>query len=339
MIKEQDQNLLEAEFYSKQFYFSYSGLNTLLDSPVVFYKEYVLKQKEDGIKKYLLEGTLIHYLLLENHGFDDKFVVLPGTLPSENNMLIADRIFNEFYPVRGDTSLELQDFEQDIDDILKEINLHQAVKDRDKRLAKVIDDRTKEYFKFLKTKQDKTLIDSAILDKATHRADIAKSNHHIRKLLGMDLNPDGKTIGVYNELELSIEPSELGLPFGFHGTLDNMVVDVNTKTVYINDFKTTSKKLKDFQESVDLWNYWLQAVMYITLVRKFLSKVMTDEWKIEFRFVVFDKYDQVYAFPVSDETLAIWFVNFETVKLEAKYHYESKDFSLPFAFVMGNVKL
>jgi hypothetical protein len=118
-----------------------------------------------------------------------------------------------------------------------------------------------------------------------------------------------------------------------------MVVDVNTKTVYINDFKTTSKKLKDFQESVDMWNYWLQAVMYITLVRKFLSKVMTDEWKIEFRFVVFDKYDQVYAFPVSDETLAIWFVNFETVKLEAKYHYESKDFSLPFAFVMGNVKL
>ena len=69
-------------------------------------------------------------------------------------MLIADRIFNEFYPVRGDTSLELQDFEQDIDDILREINLHQAVKDRDKRLAKVIDDRTKEYFKFLKTKQD-----------------------------------------------------------------------------------------------------------------------------------------------------------------------------------------
>jgi hypothetical protein len=45
--KELDPNLLEAEFYEKDLKLSYSALNKLLIAPSVFYKEYVLKEKED----------------------------------------------------------------------------------------------------------------------------------------------------------------------------------------------------------------------------------------------------------------------------------------------------
>ena len=129
------------------------------------------------------------------------------------------------------------------------------------------------------------------------------------------------------------------MPFGFKGILDNMVVDVKNKLVRINDFKTTGKKLEAFDESVDYWNYWVQACMYIKLVQNYLRKVLTDEWTIEFRFVVFDKYDHLYAFPVSQQTLDKWGTDFENLLIAAKYHYESKDFSLPYNYAQGIVKL
>jgi hypothetical protein len=78
--KELDTNLLEAEFYEKPFYFSYSSLNKLITAPAIFYKEYVRREREDEFKKYLLEGIIIHYLVLEHQGFDDKFLVTSDNL-------------------------------------------------------------------------------------------------------------------------------------------------------------------------------------------------------------------------------------------------------------------
>ena len=336
--KETDPRLLEAEFFENPFSFSYSSLNTLLTAPALFYKEYVLQQKEEEMKKHLLEGTLIHFLILEHQRFDDKFVVLPG-LPSDNNKLIADRIFNEYYPAKGDEAAELKDFGDEIDTILQEINLYQSIKDKDKRLAKIIEPKTEEYFTFLKTALKKTLIDSALLDVSTQRADILKANPVARELLGLDLVSDGRTVGIYNELEIEIPASETGYPFGFKGHIDNMVVLVTEKKVRINDFKTTGKSITDFEESVDFWNYWLQAAMYVTLVRYFLRQILTDEWTIEFRFIAFDKYNMMYPFKVTPETMAKWMERFDETKEQAYYHYQFKDFSLPFAFAMGKVEL
>lgn len=337
-LKETDKNLLETDFYENPFEFSYSSLNTLLTAPGAFYKEYVLRYKNEEIKKYLIEGILIHYLILEYQNFDDKFVVLPG-FPSENNILIADRIFNEVFPIKGDATLELIDFENEIDAILKEMNLYQSIKDRDKRLAKIIEPKTEEYFSFLKTSANKIIIDSALLDVSTKRANIAKANPELRKLLGLDLVSDGKTIGVYNELEILIPAKETGLPFGFKGRIDNMVVLVNEKKVLINDFKTTSKGIADFSESIKVWNYWLQAVIYKILAEYYLRSFLDSSWTIEFRFIVFDKYNLLYPFLVTPETMADWMEKFEDVKKQALYHYQSKDFSLPFAFATGSVKL
>lgn len=336
--KETDPRLLEAEFFETPFSFSYSSLNTLLNAPALFYKEYVLQQKVEETKKHLLEGTLIHYLILQNQGFDDQFIVLPG-LPSDNNKLIADRIFNEFYPVKGDENAELADFGDEIDTVLQEINLYQAIKDKDKRIAKIVEPKTEEYFNFLKKAIKRTIVDSNLLDVSTQRADIVKANPKIRELLGLDLVSDGRTVGVYNELEIEIPAAELGLPFGFKGHLDNMVVLVDKKKVRINDFKTTNKAIADFKESVDFWNYWLQAAMYVTLAKYYLRQILTDEWVIEFRFIAFDKYNMMYPFEVTPETMNEWMHKFERVKKEALYHYQFKDFSLPFDFATGSVKL
>ena len=97
--------------------------------------------------------------------------------------------------------------------------------------------------------------------------------------------------------------------------------------------------LIDFPESVDYWNYWLQAVIYLKLVQEFLKDAIDNTWSMEFRFVVFDRNNQLYAFPVSTSTLKDWQTRFINVQKEAKYHYNSKDFTLPYKYAQGIVNL
>ena len=114
---------------------------------------------------------------------------------------------------------------------------------------------------------------------------------------------------------------------------------------------------RDF--SVDFWNadkpavycYWktkmpeagrkkklfIDDEMLMTFFRRLAAE--TDPEKINFRFVVFDKYDHLYAYPVTSDTMGEWEKQAELVLNAAKYHYDSKDFTLPYDIAVGNVKL
>ena len=82
----------------------------------------------------------------------------------------------------------------------------------------------------------------------------------------------------------------------------------------------------------------MQAVIYITLVIKSSEKDITS-YKINFNFVVIDNYNQVYVFDVSENTLREWYTGFEKTLEEANYHYDKRDYSLPYEFAKGNVIL
>lgn len=341
-LAEKDKHLLEAAFYAKPFYFSYSSLSRLISAPNLFYKEYVLKEREIKTEKYLLEGILIHYLLLDNKEFfDQKFLVTPEDLPSENSIKVAHMVFAKYKEIVEQNitkaDLELCDFPDEVDAILTEIDLHQSVKDREKRIAKIIEPKTEAYFEYLKKKGTREIIDSGTLDKCTQAADLIKKNKVVTDLLGMNIKPDGIKFGIYNELELKMELEDF--PFGLQGILDNMVVDVEQKLIRINDFKTSGKSLEDFPESVAQWKYWLQAAIYLRLAVEFLKEVIDDSWRFEIRFIVYDKYDQVYAFPVSNQSLMQWNNDLNLVLEEAKWHYAEKDYSLPYKFIAGEVTL
>jgi len=68
----------EEQFYAKKFNWSYSSLNKLLFSPSLFYKDYILQDKEVRTDKHLIEGKAIHCLLFEPDNFNTKFNVVPG---------------------------------------------------------------------------------------------------------------------------------------------------------------------------------------------------------------------------------------------------------------------
>ena len=325
-------------FYKDKFYFSYSSISKLLYSPVVFYNHYVLKQREDIVAPHLVSGRVLHCLLFEPEKYDDYFLSMPGKLPTDNQKKIIDNIFKKHLSI-GNNSLSLEDYSADILTDLLTANLYQTLKTDQQRIDKILTEENKSYFNFLVSSLDKTIVDQPTLDGCKAGVEVLKSNSEIRTLLQLDRTQEDTHIETYSELEVKVDVDYL--PYGFKGIIDNLVIDRDTKTIFINDLKTTGKSLLDFPESVQYYKYWIQAMVYEKLVfHKFLKDLPDlEEWKLYFTFIVIDKYNQVFPFQVSMETMAIWQQDFEDITDIVKYHYENKDFTLPYDLIMGNVKL
>jgi hypothetical protein len=322
-------------FYKKEFNFSYSSINKLLFSPRMFYNHYVLKEKEDSTDSHLVIGRVLHCLLLEPANFDDQFAVMTSKIPSENNKKIIDNIFRN-YLVNQNNTLTLEDYSKDILTHLLTINLHQSLKTDQQRLDKILTDENNEYFEFLKLSLGKTVIDEIILDSCKKSLDVIKANNDVRALLQLDKIQENDKIEVYNELIVSM--SDKNLPFGFKGVLDNVVVDHNSKTIFINDLKTSGKSIQDFPESVDYYKYWIQGTIYVMLAsEKFLKD--KQDWNVQLTFIVIDKYNQVYPYQVSSESLSKWKIDFEKIVTQIRWHYDNKQYDLPYDLALGNVKL
>ena len=330
-------NELDA-FYKDKFYFSYSSISKLLFSPAAFYNHYVLKQREDVVAPHLVSGRVLHCLLFEPEKYDDNFISMPGRIPTDSQRKIIDNIFRKYLEINNNT-LTLADFSDDILTELLTANLYQSLKTDLQRTEKILTEENKNYFTFLIDSQDKTLVDEPTLNNCKSGVEALKSNEEVRSLLQLDKSEEDVHIESYSELPIEVDAEHL--PFGFKGILDNIVIDKESKTIFINDLKTTGKPLVDFPESVQYYKYWIQATMYVKLVfHKFLKDLPDlNEWNLYFTFVVIDKYNQVYPFQVSMETMAIWQQDFEELTDILKYHYENKDFKLPYELAVGNVKL
>jgi len=321
-----DRMTMEEKFFQKEFFFSYSGLNKLLFSPRLWYKHYVLQEREERTDTHLIEGKVIHALLLDEANFSKNFMILPGNLPGDSTRKVVDKVFN----LRGKDNLK--DCMTEIMAVLKEINLHQKLKTDDQRFDKIVNEETIAYWEFLQTKEGKDIIDMDTLTRCREDAELLKADSRIADLL--KLENTNKKITVYNEQKIA-RGGFAELPFGLKGILDNIVVDDVAKIMYINDIKTTGKTIEDFVETVEYYNYWLQAAIYDKLVTDMNPK----DYKVKFTFIVIDKYQQVYPFEVSTVTMDAWKVKMDEVLQKAKWHYTNRKFNLPYKFETETVTL
>lgn len=326
------------QFYKNKFYFSYSSINKLLFSPRSFYSHYVLNQREDSIDPHLVGGRVLHCLLLEPENFNKEFILMPDKFPTDSNRILIDNIFKNYLSIENNALL-LEEFQKEILTDLLNSNLYQTLKTDQQRLDKILTDQNKNYFEFLKTKQNKALVDPIIYANCIETVAMLKSNKEVRALLYLDKEISDDHITVFNELPLKHNINNL--PFGYKGILDNVVIDTESKTIFINDLKTTGKGLLDFPDTVKYYKYWIQASIYYHLVYDKYVKDKPDakDWTIVITFIVVDKYNQIYPFQVSQESLEIWLKDFDKIIDIVKYHYENKDFTLPYELAVGNVKL
>ena len=323
---------LEQEFYAKPFNISYSGLNKLLYSPKMFYNHYILKQREDRTDSHLIDGKVIHGLLLNDGSFEENFILLPSTLPTGNSRTVVDKVYSQ-----AEDPGTLADYGTQILDILKEINLHQSLKTDDQRLSKIITEETVSYFEFLKSKGNRDLIDSETLQRCNEAVTLLKADSKVCELLGL-YRSEMENIDMFNEIELSSDT--IGIEnIGLKGVADSIQINHDKKIIYINDLKTTGKTITDFPETVNFYNYSIQAAIYTRLVKEVYKHIITPEWIVVFNFIVIDKYNQVYCFKVSDTTLEMWDFELSDRLVELYWHYKNNNYSLPYNFATSQVIL
>lgn len=335
MLVEEDLSVLEV-YYSTYRYFSYSAIKLLLFSPVAYKNKYILKDEEETYSKSLTGGKLTHCLLLNPEDFNTQFLISPSKVPEGNSKLIVDRIFKE----AQDLQKSLDDFENEILFILQEINLHQSLKEDSSRISKICTDANRAYFEFLKQAKGKTIVSQDTFDKCAEYASILSADPKIRELLNCDIDPFDTSVLVFNEFEIRMRKDSLG--FGFKGILDNFSIDTNKKQIRIVDLKCTDRGLEKFPETLEYYQYWIQALLYSELVVDYCKQQENDitGYSMEVYFLVIDDYGNYYPFPVSKESMEIWGERFNSEVLPAvQYHYFSKDFTLPYKLATGAITL
>ena len=329
-----------------RFNFSYSSLNRMLFSPQLFYKDYILKDREIKTDKHLIEGRLLHLLLLQPEEFNNHFSTVPGKIPYEAVRRVLNEVKDNLpLPLNsGDPEVEqnwewekLSFLSKEIAAALKHQNLYQSMKDEAKRVAKIQTTDNEDYYRFLCTSEGKDIIDQDMYDKALARVEIIKENEPINTLLtkkSTDFEID--SIEVYNEASLTCTLNDYN--FGLKGIIDRYMVDHDKKTITIVDIKTTGKTITDFPETVEFYNYWLQAAIYVTLIIGNLEKD-AQNYEINFNFIVIDKYNQVYNFPVSKTSMHKWGVGLNGILNMADYHIKENRYDLPYDFLTKTMSL
>lgn len=355
--KEIDPAYLESVFFDpkNKFRFRPSSMKKLQEAPKQFYQEYVLKTREESSERHLVMGTLIHFLVLEHEKFDDRFMLIPEGVPTGKGKDVVDSVYaawkerqveTDASSEEGDTQVTLRDLQEEILVAMHEHDLYQNFVDDvkaphatgdEKRLEKIITPKNEEYFKSLIDQNTKIVIDSGMLDKATVAADVIKNDPKLAELLGLGREIDPLKFVAYNELKLEMDLENL--PFGLQGTLDNMTVDVEKKLITINDIKTTGASLTKFKDSAEMWGYYYQGAVYPKLAKAYLAEYIDDTWTINFNFIVIDSFNQVYAFPVSEQTAIEWNKRLDEVLVMMNYHFTTRDFTLPYQFATGTVFL
>jgi len=321
----------EEEFYSKDFSFSYSSLNKLLFSPSLFYKDYILYDREQKTEKYLIEGKLVHCILFEPNEVKKKFNLMPGKTPSDNVIKVLKNM-----QLHTD-SKKLSDVEDFIIlDSLKECNLYQSLKLDEARIAKIRTEDAEEYWTFMNN-SNVDVIDQDTLDKCNEYVEIIKANPDVMELFasaGSDFELDPVTSYAEKMLNCNLKDK----PFGLKGIIDYYKIDDEKQMITICDLKTTGKTISDFRETVDFYKYWLQAAIYCKLVFENIPESQ-QHYDFIYKFVVIDKYKQVYVFDVSEKSLSQWTLGLNEVIKVAEHHYKTKNYSLPYDFLTSKIEL
>lgn len=314
-----------------------SALKLMLESPKIYFKHYVLGEKDVKTGKHFDEGSLVHCMVLEPEELKNKFVNMGISVPTDSTRLCIEHLLS-----LEKNAEELEEYNEEIIAYLKDINLHQSLVDDkkapwktgdEKRIEKIITENSTEYFKIMIEGRNKTIVDAASWDKCYAKAEAILNNDKAKFLL-KTINENDE---IRYEIELSYKPDEL--EYGVKGIIDAIKVDRVNKTIYISDVKTHNGKLKDFATAAEKYEYWLQPIIY-TILAKSLLRGQAFDYKIVFHFIVVDQNDDVYCFPIKDLSIEQYFNNLiHLINKKINYHITSKDFILPYDFANNLISL
>lgn len=334
----------EEEFFNAPIVLSYSGLSKLLYSPSLFYKHYILKQRDDDETAASIEGSLVHAMILDSDSVDKKYIVSKSK-PTDSVEKVLWALFNEIKANRDNTIAEkseyyLSDYSTELLMILERYNLYQSMKE-ETRLSKILTTENEDYFSFIVAAEDKTIVSQETFDLCKSIADLMYDSSVYQNFMSKNSDFADMFWGIENSKtvlnEQMFEAELKEYCFNIRGQIDNIMVNHKTKEIFVNDVKKTAKDLDTFvNHTIDNYKYWLQMAMYYLLVTQNLKQICPeydDSWKISMRFIIIDMYAQITSVLVSQETLDSWVEKMYDVFDRADYHLTYNSFTLPFDYI------
>ena len=104
-------------------------------------------------------------------------------------------------------------------------------------------------------------------------------------------------------------------------------------------FIPIGKAKKNNFNQKETFSYDNQAIIYNMLVVANFDNLIKSGYTVEFNFITIDKNLQTYAFKLTEKTLMRWLSNFKIKLDQLDYHYQNKDYTLPYAFAVGAIEL
>tara|TARA_R110002051_G_scaffold325794_1_gene431372 strand:+ start:7760 stop:8806 length:1047 start_codon:yes stop_codon:yes gene_type:complete len=252
---------------------SYSGLNRLAYSPLLYKKHILDPEVEDTT--YFRKGSLLDCFLTEPEKEREMFAVanveVPGGMMEIFCKVFAHHLGNED-----------QAFEAAYDTAGFKLK-----KDTVKKRLK--DPIYETYIQFLRTNKDKQVVSVEEYEQARKMADMLIHGEFTAKYF----KQSDEMMEVHNQLKIEWEyevTDTSGNAFALYrckSILDKVIIDHLNKTILPIDIKSTGKSVYDFENSFKRFGYFRQASFYTTAIRYWAILNGYGEYEIKnFCFVV-----------------------------------------------------
>tara|TARA_R110002020_G_scaffold233207_2_gene444958 strand:+ start:822 stop:1826 length:1005 start_codon:yes stop_codon:yes gene_type:complete len=308
---------------------SHSSLSALSVSPQYFMK-YKRRELDRDSKAFDL-GSAIHCYIFERKDFENRYAI------SYNN------------PVGGMMGIFIESYVEAEDTIINEhmpkqlkldgyVTLHELCYDKsgfktalETVLKKFNSEENQAYYKFLKENLGKTVLSQDDMNTV-----IACQESVIRHDMASKLLFPVQKENTKPEFEISWIYKEINVK----SIIDNLILDVENKKVYIVDLKTSSKSVYNFERSYFSYNYYRQLAIYKLAVKSYMEKLGMDtkEYDILSYIVVVQTTGLhecvVYQPALTD--LSIGIDEFDKLIERYKWHMDNNQWNFPMEYYINN---
>ena len=231
-----------------------------------------------GYNASLETGTAVHELFLQPEDF--QLSDYTGR-PSAKLGLFVEKVAE--YRKKGESGLEaLKKASDDVD--------YYKGKLSSKRIREAISKGWDYYSRLMKGEFD-TTPESVVLSEKTHEAVVnclnsLNNNWDIQNIIKPNLlEPKQflKEIALFADIKVTLPKGEI-INIPFKGKLDSVVIDPETKTIYLNDLKTTSSFISNFMGywsgdnfitgSFGKMKYYFQMATYLVVLQMYCRQIL-----------------------------------------------------------------
>jgi hypothetical protein len=288
------------------------------------FKDYLDGKVEDEKTPSLEKGDYLHKYILT----PKEFAVVTVDMPTPAVKEIVLRAFKALalqMDAQQKKELDLASNKSTLMSIADELAWQKNWKE-DTRFNKIIEQGVG-YFNALKEAGDKTVLDGDLYETLKACAESIKQNDAAKLLLF-----DSPGQEVFNEIEMYWDETWKGMKLSFKAKLDRLVVDHNEKTFSIIDFKTTSKYIHNFPDSVEYYRYYRQLSFYEHAVKIWLKKQGYEDYTSDAHYIVAVEtkgYHMTRVYIVSKEYLLKGAVETANLLTRIVHHHSTGDWVRP----------